>query len=225
MDFLRKSYYIFQKDLQSEWRTKQVLTSVLIFSLLAVIIISFAFNPTRESTREITPGIIWVAFSFAGILGLNRSFAAEKMNDCLLGLMLCPTDRSAIYLGKVMANLLFLLMVESVSLPVILVLYNVAFTVELLWLLPLFVMASFGFIAIGVFLAALSSNTRSSEILLPIILFPLLVPLVIAAVEATKIILAGQGILAAAPWIGLIFAYELIFFAVPFLLFEYLLEV
>jgi heme exporter protein B len=225
LDLIRKSYYIFQKDIKAEWRTKEMINSVLIFAFLVVVIISFAFNPARGTTQDIFPGVIWVAFIFAGILGLNRSFSTEKINDCLLGLMLCPVDRTAIYFGKVLANTFFMFAIELVSLPVFLILFNYSFTVRLLLLIPLLLLCSLGFIAIGTFLSALTANTRSSDVLLPLVLFPVLVPLLIASVEATRTVLTGDGLLAAAPWLLLIIAFNLLSLALSFLLFDYLLEV
>lgn len=224
MSFLSRVAAIAAKDLRAELRTKQMSSAMLIFAFLVIVIFAFAFDPTRQNLSYILPGVIWVAFFFAAMLGLNRSFVAEKVNDCLHGLMLAPVDRSAIYFGKVLANLAFTLVVEAVSLPVFFVLFN--YTLEGSWLLlgAVVVLATFGFIAVGTFLAALSANTRTSEILLPVILFPVAVPVVIGAVQATRGILAGAAGGEYLPWFGVLGVYGVVFLAVPFLLFDYVLE-
>lgn len=224
MPFLAKVWAIAAKDLRAELRTKQMSSAMLIFAFLVIVIFAFAFDPTRQSLGFILPGIIWVAFFFAALLGLNRSFVAEKVDDCLHGLMLAPVDRSAIYFGKVLANLIFTLVVEAVSLPLFFVLFN--YTLKGSWLLLLAVvfLATFGFIALGTFLSALSANTRTSEILLPVILFPLTVPVVIAAVQATRGILTGLETQTFLPWLGVLGVYGVVFMVVPFLLFDYVLE-
>lgn len=224
MPFLAKVWAIAAKDLRAELRTKQMSSAMLIFAFLVIVIFAFAFDPTRQSLGFILPGIIWVAFFFAALLGLNRSFVAEKVDDCLHGLMLAPVDRSAIYFGKVLANLIFTLVVEAVSLPLFFVLFN--YTLKGSWLLLLAVvfLATFGFIALGTFLSALSANTRTSEILLPVILFPLTVPVVIAAVQATRGILTGLDTQTFLPWLGVLGVYGVVFMVVPFLLFDYVLE-
>lgn len=225
MDFLKKVWAIVQKDLTSEFRTKEMISAMLIFSFLTVTIFSFAFEPTKEMIKGVFPGIIWVAFIFAGILGLNRSFLSEKANDCILGLMLCPADRSAIYFGKMIGNLLFMLIMEVISLPIFFVLYDFKMVGSFLYLTLMIILATIGFIAIGTFLAALSVNTRNSEILLPIILFPLIIPVLIGAVQATSAILTAGPLQDWLPWIKVITAFDIVFLTVPWLLFEYLLEV
>ncbi|MGE5553412.1 MAG: heme exporter protein CcmB [Betaproteobacteria bacterium] len=224
MSFLSRIWAIAAKDLRAELRTKQMSSAMLIFAFLVIVIFAFAFDPTRQSLSFILPGVIWVAFFFAALLGLNRSFVAEKVNDCLHGLMLAPVDRSAIYFGKVLANLIFTLVVEAVSLPLFFVLFN--YTLQGSWPLlgAVVVLATFGFIAVGTFLAALAANTRTSEILLPVILFPVAVPVVIGAVQATRGILAGAAFSDYLPWFGVLGVYGAVFLAVPFLLFEYVLE-
>jgi heme exporter protein B len=156
---------------------------------------------------------------------LNRSFAIEKNNDALHGLLLAPLDRSAIYFGKLVAGLIFMFVVEVVSLPLFIVMFNYAPTGSWLLAAAVIVLATFGFLAIGTFLAALTANTKASEILLPVILFPVVIPVVIAAVEATRGIFSGAPTADFITWFKVLGVYDLVFVAVPFLLFEYLLEV
>lgn len=224
MTIWSRVWAIAAKDLRAELRTKQTSSAMMIFAFLVIVIFAFAFDPTRQNLTFILPGVIWVAFFFAALLGLNRSFVAERVNDCLHGLMLAPVDRSAIYFGKVLANLLFTLVVEAVALPLFFVLFN--YTLEGSWwvLAGVVTLATFGFIAVGTFLSALSANTRTSEILLPVILFPVAVPVVIGAVQATRAILAGAGLAEFLPWLGVLGVYGVVFSVVPFLLFDYVLE-
>jgi heme exporter protein B len=224
MTFLGRVWAIAAKDLRAELRTKQMSSAMLIFAFLVIVVFAFAFDPTRQSLTFILPGVIWVAFFFAAMLGLNRSFVGERVNDCLHGLMLAPVDRSAIYFGKVLANLIFTLVVEAVSLPLFFVLFNYPLQGSWLLLGAAVVLATGGFIAVGTFLAALAANTRTSEILLPVILFPVAVPVVIGAVQATRGILAGAELGDYLAWFGVLGVYGAVFLTVPFLLFEYVLE-
>ncbi|MDW7674725.1 MAG: heme exporter protein CcmB [Bacillota bacterium] len=223
--FFKQIKALVWKDITSELRTKEMVSAMLIFSFLVIVIFSFAFDPTRETTKAVFPGVIWVGFSFAAILGLNRSFVSEKANDSIMGLMLCPADRSVIYFGKVISNFLFVGIMELISLPVYFILFDYRNVGSLPMLVVVILLSTIGFISVGTLLAALSANTRTSEILLPIILFPIILPVIIAAVESTSIILGTPSIIELKSWLGLIIAYDIIFIAVPFVLFDYVLEV
>ncbi|MEW6663415.1 MAG: heme exporter protein CcmB [Bacillota bacterium] len=228
MGYWRKLGALVGKDIAVEFKTKEMLSSMFIFSFLVIVIFAFAFTPSRATTREVFPGILWIGFAFAGVLGLNRSFAGEKDNDCLLGLMLTPVDRTAIFLAKAASNLLFLVAVEAVSLPLFFVLFDYRLEGPLWLLLAVILLGTIGFIVIGTFLAALAANTRASEILLPLILFPVIMPVVIGAVKCTAIVLAGvppelKGELVR--WVQLLGVYNIIFLTVPLMLFDYVLEV
>ncbi len=222
--FLASVKAIVWKDLKAEFRTKEMLSSMLIFAFLVIVTFSFAFNPTLESIKQILPGIIWVAFLFSGILGLNRSFLSEHNNESIQGLMLAPVDRSAIYFGKVVSNFCLTTLIEAVSLPIFLILFDFNYSASWFWLTVVVVSGTFGFVAVGTFLAALASNTRSSEVLLPIILFPIIIPVVIGSVEMTKLLFAGGGLAEIATWLRVIAVFDVVFLVIPFLLFEYLLE-
>lgn len=227
MGYLRQVLAIVEKDIRQEFRTKEMISTMVIFALLVVVIFGFAFTAgtTSETLNQVFPGILWVAFFFAGVLGLNRSFSGERRNDAIHGLMLCPMDRSAIYFGKVLGNLLFMLTMEIVSLPIFIALMDYRWSGKVGLLALTIFLATLGFILAGTLLAALASNTRSSEILLPIILFPIIAPVVIAAVKVTTAVMAlgfsddiGSGL-------RLLLIYDLVFLVAPFILFEYLLEV
>ncbi len=225
MSFLSKVLALVEKDFRAEFRTKEMLSVMLIFALLVVVIFGFAFNPTSQVTRKIFPGILWVAFFFAGVLGLNHSFTRERYNQALHGLMIAPVDRSALYFSKVLSNMAFMLIVELVATPVFLVFFDYSPAGRLPGLVSVVLLATFGFVAVGTFLAALAANTRTSQILLPILLFPVVVPVVIAAVQLTAATLAGSSTASFAAWLRVLVVYDIIFLVVPFLLFDYLLEV
>lgn len=224
MSFLQRVWAIVWKDLRSEFRTKETMSTMLIFSFLVILIFSFAFDPAAGKDSAALPGILWVAFFFAGTLGLSRSISSERANDTLQGLMLCPVDWSAIFFGKAFANLVLMLVTEIVTLPVFIGLFGFSFKGDPGLLAAVMVLGSVGFVVVGTFLATLSANTRTSELLLPVIMFPILVPIVIAVVRATGTVVSGGLADDMLPWLRMLGVYDLIFLVMPFILFEYLLE-
>lgn len=226
MSFFKGMGAIMQKDLTAEFRTKQLVSSMLIFAVLTLAVFVFSFDPSKAVVKQVFPGMIWVSIIFAGMLGLNRSFVSEKQNDCLTGMLLCPVSSNAIYYGKTIANLIFMLIIEVVTIPLFAVLFNypipAASIPSLIFVLTL---GTIGFIAVGTFLAALAANAKSSEILLPVILFPVLVPVVLGAVQAISAILSGSQASEVFSWLKILAAFDLIFLTIPYLLFEYVLEV
>lgn len=225
MNFFRQVYVLAAKDLTSEFRTKETLGAMLVFAFLVIAIFSFAFDPTQETLAKVFPGLIWVAITFTGIIGFNRSFLNEKYNECLSGLILCPMDRSVIFFGKLVANLLFMFVMEVIILPLFFIFFNYNFGGSIVHFLLIVLLGTLGFASMGTFLAALSSNTRTSEVLLPVILFPLLIPLIIGAVQASGMVLNGEGLSEIMPWLKIMGTYDLIFLVVPYILFDYILEV
>ncbi|WP_078578620.1 heme exporter protein CcmB [Salipaludibacillus agaradhaerens] len=225
---LKPALVIAWKDLSMEWRTKQTLSAMLIFSGLVIVTFSFAFDPSNQAVQALVPGMIWVMTIFSGVIGLNRSFMAEQQHDNIHGLMAAPVDPASIYLGKCLANFVFVLIVQLISIPLLFILFDfhVVDYMGLGYLLIIISLGTFGFIAVGTLLAALVAHATSSEILLPVLLFPLVMPVVIAGVQATRIVLIGQeGTQDVLSWLQLIAAYDVIFFAAGFLLFDYVLEV
>jgi heme exporter protein B len=226
MSLFKNAFSIAWKDLYSEWKTRQVLTTMIIFAGLVIVVCSFAFDPTNNTTKAVIPGAIWIIIVFSGILGLNRSFVSEQKNDNIHALLTAPLDAASIYLGKFLANFIMLLIVEIVAIPFLFLLFDFREMGSLPYFILVLFIGSFGFVAIGTFLAALAANSRSSEMLLPIMLFPLVSPILIGAVQATKIILTNIDKLPnAISWIQLIGGYNVIFFVLCVLLFEYVLEV
>jgi len=221
--YLNKVGTIIWKDVIAEIRTKEAITAMLVFAVLVVLIFNFAFDlrPPEERLQN-APGLLWVAFTFAGVLGLNRTFVVEKDRGSLEGLLLAPVDRSAIYVGKFISTFLFMTLVEAVTLPIFALLNNVS--VLLPELIPVIILGTLGFVTIGTLLSAMTVNTRSREVMLPILLFPMMVPVIIAAVRATGAVLQGKGLGAVGDWIGMLISFDLIFFIVCFLVFEYVVE-
>ncbi len=223
---------IAKKDLKAEFRTKQMLNSMMIFALLVIVIFSFAFGNEasifipalgRKITDLLAPGMLWIAFTFAGMLGLSRSFAGEKEEGCLEGLKLCPVDRSEIYNGKVVSNAVLMFLMEITTIPVFVVLFNYDIK-NLMGLALVVILGTIGFIFVGTLLSALTVNTRTREILLPVILFPVLIPVILSAVTATKIMLSSGGISEIAGELQILAVYDVIFFIVAQLVFEYTIE-
>lgn len=221
MNFLRKIAAVAGKDIRAELRTRETLGGMLVFALLVVLIFNFAFELSVDNVREVVPGVLWVTFTFAGVLGLTRSFILEKDQGSLDGLLLAPMDRSAIYFGKTCANVAFMLVVEIVMLPVSTVLFN-----QPLLSLPLVavvLLGTIGFAAVGTLVSAVSVNTRAREVMLPLLLFPISVPIVIAAVKLTAALLDPQ-LADPGVWWQMLIAFDAIFLAVSSVVFEYTVE-
>ncbi|KJS49135.1 heme exporter protein CcmB [Desulfosporosinus sp. BICA1-9] len=216
---------IFKKDLVSEFRAKESIVTMVTFSVLILVLFSMAFEPSRQTVEEILPGLIWMSLIFSGILGLNRTYAKERFNDCLIGILSTPIAPYQIYLGKAASNLVQLLFVEIITFPLYFIFYDLNLKGSLGMLIIIMLIGSVGFILVGTFLAALTSNLRANEALLPVILFPLLMPVLLAAIEATSAVFTGLTLDQYLPWIKLILVYDLVFLIMPFLLFDYLMEV
>jgi heme exporter protein B len=170
----------------------------------------------------IAPGVLWVAFSFAGVLALTRSFIPEKEEGCLEGLLACPAGREAIYLGKMLGSLFFLLLVEAIILPIFALLFNIDFfQIETI---VVTVLGTVGFTAVGTVFSALAVNTRAREMVLPVLFLPVVSPIIIAAVESSALILSGGSFRDIAVWLAIITAFDIIFMTVPFLVFSYVIE-
>jgi heme exporter protein B len=221
---LRRMYLLFTKDLLVELRNRETFTVMLFFAVVMLFLFHFSLNPERENTASLAPGLLWLAFLFTGVLGLGRSFQAEQANDCLEQLLLIPGDRGYIYLGKLMGNVAFMLAVELLILPLFALFFQLDLWLALLPLLAVAVLGTLGFAAIGTLFSALTSNVRAREVLFPLLLFPLLVPLIIGTVTATAITLGGGTLGEASPWLKLLTAFDTIFLVISYLTFEFVVE-
>ncbi len=220
--YLRAVGALLWKDLAAELRSKELISSMLVFALLVILIFNFALDLDRSARENVAAGVLWVTTAFTGTLGLNRSLAQEKDRGSLDGLLLAPVDRSALYFGKALGNLLFILIIQVIMLPVFTVLFNVPMIQPLLLLIVL--LGSVGYSAVGTLLASLTVHSRSRDVMLPILLFPVAVPVLVAAVRASGGVLSATSWDQIGPWINLLLVYDVIFVAVAFMLFEYVVE-
>jgi len=207
-----------------ELRTKDTLNSMLFFGVVVLVIFNFSLESLRESIRPAVPGILWVAFAFSGTLGLNRMFAAEKENGCLQGLLMVPVDRGTIYFGKMLAATVFMFISEIVIFVFTLVFFNLTVWGEIPYLALVFLIGTLGFTAVGTLLSAIAVNTKLREVLLPLILFPVILPILVNAVEATNIILNTTEYRSLRLPVSIMSVFTIVFGTISFLLFEYVLE-
>lgn len=220
--YLRALGAIIWKDLAAEMRSRELIGAMLVFALVVILIFNFALELDLRTRGTITSGVLWVTFAFAGTLGLNRSMAIEKDRGCLDGLLLAPVDRSAIFFGKMLGNLIFMLVVEIVILPIYSILYNV--NLINLGLLGVILLGSIGYSTVGTLLSSMAVQTRTRDILLPILLFPVILPVIVAAVKASSGILQGFEWAEIMTWINLLIVYDVIFIAVSFMVFDFVVE-
>ncbi len=225
MKFLSQTLTILMKDILTEYRTKDMLASMLLFGLLVILMFYFAFESDSEEISKFGPGLLWMTFIFAGLLGMNRSFAGEKENGALEGLMLSPVSWSSIYLGKMLANLIFMLLAEAIILCLFSLFFNYSIWPRMGWMAAITFLGTLGFSSVGTLLAAVSMNTRMSEVMLPVLLIPLAFPVVLSVVLATAANFAQP------PeetlmmfWLKVLVAYDVIFVTLPLMTFDYVLE-
>ncbi len=219
----RAAAIIVAKEVRAEFRARELLNTTLIFAFVVVVIFSFAFDPTTAESRRFGPGLLWIALLFAGSLMLQPSFAREHANDTLDALCLAPVSPFAILLGKIVANFVFLTACEVLLLPVFAVLYNVALLPVLGRLVIVLMLGTFGLTITGTVFSAVAAQARMRELLLPLLLLPVLVPLLLAAVEATA------GLLADVPelqrtWLEILIGFDVMFFTASWLLSDFLLQ-
>ncbi len=214
MRFARQVWMIAAKDLRAELRTKEAVNASLSFALVILLLFSFAFDPTADQTREISGGLLWIAFAFAGALILNRSFARELANDCLDALVASPVPGAALLLGKCAANFVLLAAVELVCLPVFTVFYNVRWTGGAGPLALVMALGTWGLTVVGTMFSALTVNLRLRELMLPALVYPLMIPGLMAAIQLTTALIAGQPL---GPelynWLKLLAGFDVIFTA------------
>jgi len=215
---------ILWKDILSEYRSKEMLGSMIVFSLLVSVIFNFAFPPGSELMREAAPGILWMTIIFASLLGLNRSFVYEVEKGCLQGLMLAPVDRNVIYLGKALVNFIFICLVEMIVLPLFSIFFDLNFIDSLLKMLLVLILSTAGIAIIGTLFSAISVNTRSRETVLPIIFFPVFIPVILGAVQSTKAILQEQDSNVVWWWLLFVTLFDVIFLMVALSTFEFVIE-
>lgn len=215
-------FTILRKDLTVEWRSRQLVTAMLVFVLLVILIFNFALELDANARQDVSAGVLWATFAFAGTLGLNRSMAVERDGRALDGLLLAPVDRSAIYFGKALANWIFILAVAAVTLPIYAALYNL--DLANVGLLAVIALGAWGYSAIGTMLAAMAVQARNRELLLPVLLFPLIIPLLIAAVRASTSFLIGLEMEYIWPSLNLLIVYAVIVPSLGLMFFDLIVE-
>jgi heme exporter protein B len=221
MRFLRQVMVITAKDLRAEMRTKEAINASFAFALVVLLLLSFAFDPTEETTREISGGLLWIVFTFAGTLVLNRSFARELPNDCLDALIAAPVPGAALFLGKGLANFVLILAVELVALPVFGIFYNVRWTRQFWPLMLVLVLGTWGLTSIGTVFSALTVNIRLREVMLPLLVYPVLIPMLLGAMRLSALLVAGQAVTGdETVWFKLLFGFDIIFTALSLVLMD-----
>ncbi len=222
MKYWQKIMAVTWKDTVSEMRTREIISSVLVFTLLVIVIFNFAFGTNQTTLNLVAPGILWVTFTFAGVLSLNRAFVPEKEQGCLEGLMVCPVSREVIYVGKMLGSLLFMLIIEAIALPIFAFLFNLP--VLSLQIVVITVLTTIGFVTVGTLFSALAVNTKAREMVLPILFLPVVIPIIIGAVMASGTALAGGSWSELASWLQIIAVFDVIFLVVSLLVFTYVIE-
>lgn len=221
MGFLRQMLVIAGKDLRAELRTKEAVNASLAFALVILVMFSFAFDPLEEQTREMSGGLLWIVFAFAGTLVLNRSFVRELPNDCLDGLVAAPISGGSLFLGKALANFVLVMAVELVSLPVFGIFYNVRWTSQFWPLLLVLALGTWGLTVIGTIFSALTVNIRLREVMAPLLVYPLQIPALMAAMQLSMQLIGGKPISSENEiWLRLLVAFDVIFTALSLVLIE-----
>ena len=223
MRLLNATLAIAWKDVRLEIRSRDTIVSALIFGLIVVVVFNFGLNRTPGSLAPVAPGLLWVAYGFVGVLAMNRAFAREQEQGALDGLLAAPVSRDAVFLGKMLGTLAFMLVIEAFLLPVFAVMLGLPTLSPTLGLIIL--LATVGFATVGTFFAAIAAQTRSREILLPVLFFPVIVPVIIAAVEATALTLQGGPMLLVwTRWLPLLVVFDALFLVICPWIFGYVFE-
>jgi heme exporter protein B len=221
---LAASWIVARKDLAIEFRTRTAFLSALVFALLGVTIFYFAWDATAVAAADLAPGVLWVIFTFAGLLGLQRSFGLELADRAIDGLLGAPISRESIYLGKALANLVFVSGILAITIPAVVLFYNLPFGPGIGALAGIATLAAVGLVAVGTLFSAMAVNTRMAELLLPMLSLPFFVPIVMAAAQSSARLMAGRPVAEAWPWLRILVAYDIVFVTACTLAFPYTLD-
>ena len=224
MNFFRQSLTIAAKDLRSEFRTKETLNATISFSIVILLLFAFAFDPTEEDARVLSGGLLWLVFAFAGVLILNRGFARDLPNDCLDALIASPISGPGLFFGKTIANFALLLAVEFICIPVFGIFYGVPWTLQFWPIMMVIVLATWGLCVVGTAFSAMTVNLRLRELMLPMLVYPLMMPSMLAAVELTKVLVMGQPLAGDLfQWLKLLIGFDVIYTALALALVDIIL--
>ena len=216
--------HLLWKDLVLEWRGREILTAMVVFSMLVAVVFNFAFSPSPADAARLLPGMLWVTLAFASTLGLSRSLVLEQDHGAIEALRLFPFDPSLIYVGKLLANLLYLLVVEALVLPALAAIAGIPLLGSAVPLVLILVLGSIGLVAVGTIFSAMSVNTHIREVLLPVLMFPLATPVLISGVRAMLGVLAGESLSAVLPGLRILVVFDVVFLVVGYVIFEFVLE-
>src|SRR4051812_7768546 len=218
------AWSIARKDLAIEYRTRSAFFSAVIFALLGLVIFYYSWDPTAVAVTDLAPGVLWVVFTFSGLLGLHRSFGVETPDHAIDGLLASPVSREAIFLGKAVANLIFVAAVQLVTIPALTLFYNLPLGQIAAPLIAIALLAAIGLVAVGTLFSAMAVNTRLAELLLPMLALPFFVPIVIAASQSTAKLLSGRPVAEAGAWIKLLLAFDIVFVAISTLAYRFTVD-
>ena len=224
MSFTRRALVVAWKDLLVERRSKETVNALLFFSLLLLFVFQFALGPDRERLAGVLPGVLWLGFILSALLALGRTFLLEREHDCWEGLLLAPGDKSAIYLGKLGANLALMAGVETLVLALFVIFFDIDLTRALPGLVLVVALGTIGLGAVGTLFAAMTAHVRAREVLFPVLLLPVQIPVLLATVKATEALLLGEPLAAVAHWVKLLAAADVIYVVVGLLTFDAVLE-
>jgi heme exporter protein B len=224
VSYARRALTVAWKDLLVERRSKETLNALLFFSLALLFVFQFALGPDRERLAGVLPGLLWLGFILSGVLGLGRSFQVERENDCWEGLLLVPGDKSAVYLGKLAGSLVLMLVVEALVLALFVLFFNVDLGPVLPGLAVVIALGTVGIAAVGTLFAAMTAQVRARELLFPVLLLPVLVPVLLATVKATEALLQRESLASVSPWLTLLVAADVVYLAIGVLTFDVVLE-
>jgi heme exporter protein B len=222
--FMRQIMAILMKDLKAEWRTREILTTMFVFAVLVIVVFNFALGANPELIRQVAPGILWVALLFATVLGLQRSAQMEHEDDCLSGVLLAMEERSAFFVAKTAGNMLYLLMITLCTFPLFTIWFHVDIFVHILPLSVVLLLGILGFSAIGTLFSIITLNTRTREIMLPLLFLPVSVPLMIASIYATAKLIAGKALGEVTDFLTLMGVFDIVFLVVALLVFDAVVE-
>ena len=225
MQFLREALLLLRKDLVLELRRRESLLTMFFFGTLLLFVFHFSFNLTPERVAEMAPGLLWLAFLFTGTLGLAQLFQAERENQCLEALLLSPLDRGALFFAKVCFNFILMLLVEIVVIPLFWILFNLRSWNLLPQIFLITLLGTAGFCVLGTVLSAVTLRARARELLLPLVLFPLMIPVILATIQCLGAVLRTGEIGEAVPWLRLLIGFDVIFLTAGVLIFDWVIEV
>lgn len=215
---------ILWKDIINELRTKEIIFSMAAFSVVLVVIFNFSLVINKDNISHLVPSLLWISIIFVGTLGLSRTFAIEKENSAITGILISPVDRSMLYFAKVLSNLLYIIVIQLLLLFLFIVLFNINLKGNTMLLIVVMLLGAVGFSTLGTLFSTMAINTKLRELLLPVVLFPVIIPVIINAVKATSVIFNGGGYAQISPFLNILISFDIIFLVTSALVYEFVVE-